>query len=102
MLSSNVGVYYDDKFVPQTTEETTASSSSNLGLIIGVAIGAAVVVAIIAFACYKYRTRKDSSLQVADSTNQIREEPSEIVIGGGRNRAASEYDTTNVQNIKMI
>ena len=101
MLSSNVGVYYDDKFVPQTTEET-ATSSSNLGLIIGVAIGAAVVVAIIAFACYKYRTRKDSSLQVADSTNQIREEPSEIVIGGGRNRAASEYDTTNVQNIKMI
>ena len=106
VLSSNVDVYYNDKLIQKSTEETAAVSSSNMGVIIGAAVGAVVVIAVAIFACYKYKTRKNAALKIGDS-NQIQEDPSEM--NGGiavmaRNHVIAEEGTTNnnINNLKMM
>lgn len=47
-----------------------------MGLIIGAAAGGVVVIAIVIFACYKYRTKRNSMIKIEESNNQINDEAS--------------------------
>ena len=85
MISSSVGVYYDDSQLTGEDDSTVDDSEGSgdevpVGLIVGCTIGSVALVTIIIIVVYKLKKRRDEEVILPENSDVLKSKREEIVV----------------------